>query len=474
MLRVTGIFAVRNSGRGTDERVEAHFSCRPTIGRRATSREAIARWSRASKPASRTRRCSASPARARPSRSPTSSSAVQRPTLVLAHNKTLAAQLYGEFKEFFPRQRGRVLRLLLRLLPARGLRAVVRHLHREGRLDQRAHRADAAVGDQGAARAAGLDHRRDGLGDLRPRRSRRPTSRWCCTWCAATASTSASCCGGSPTCSTRATNSTCAQGTYRVRGDVIDIFPAESEREAVRVELFDDEIESLAFFDPLTGEVLRKVPRLTVFPSTHYVTPRERLLASGRRDQGRAARAAAELRGANKLVEAQRLEQRTLFDLEMIAELGYCTGIENYSRYLSGRDAGRAAAVPVRLPAAECAAGRRREPRDDSADRGMYNGDRSRKETLVEYGFRLPSALDNRPLRFDEWERVAPQMIFVSATPAVARAGEGRPGRRAGRAADRPRRSRGRGAAGRDAGRRRAVGDPDRASSAASACWSRR
>jgi excinuclease ABC subunit B len=184
-----------------------------------------------------------------------------------------------------------------------------------------------------------------------------------------------------------------SQGTYRVRGDVIEIFPADSERDAVRIELFDEEIESLAYFDPLTGEVSARVPRLTIFPKTHYVTPRE------------------------KLLEAQRLEQRTSFDLEMIRELGYCSGIENYSRYLSGRKSGEPPPclfdyVPenallivdeshVTVPQLGA----------------MYKGDRSRKETLVEHGFRLPSALDNRPLRFDEFEGLSPQTIYVSATP---------------------------------------------------------
>ena len=208
-----------------------------------------------------------------------------------------------------------------------------------------------------------------------------------------------------------------SQGTYRVRGDVIDVFPAESDRDAVRIELFDDEIESLSFFDPLTGEVVRRVPRLTIFPKTHYVTPRERLLEACEHIKVELKDRLDHLREHNKLLEAQRLEQRTLFDLEMIRELGYCTGIENYSRYLSGREPGEPPPclfdyVPdnailvideshVTVPQLG----------------GMYKGDRSRKETLVEYGFRLPSALDNRPLRFDEFERQAPQTIYVSATP---------------------------------------------------------
>ena len=208
-----------------------------------------------------------------------------------------------------------------------------------------------------------------------------------------------------------------SHGTYRVRGDVIDIFPAESDRDAVRIELFDDEIESLSYFDPLTGEVVRRVPRLTIFPKTHYVTPRERLLEACDLIKVELRDRLEYLRQHNILLEAQRLEQRTLFDLEMIRELGYCSGIENYSRYLSGRNVGEPPPclfdyVPdnavliideshVTVPQLG----------------GMYKGDRSRKETLVEYGFRLPSALDNRPLRFDEFEGQSPQTIYVSATP---------------------------------------------------------
>jgi excinuclease ABC subunit B len=208
-----------------------------------------------------------------------------------------------------------------------------------------------------------------------------------------------------------------AQGTYRVRGDVIDIFPAESDRDAVRVELFDDEIEALSYFDPLTGEVVNRVPRLTIFPKTHYVTPRERLLEACEHIKVELRERLAYLRQHEKLLEAQRLEQRTLFDLEMIKELGYCSGIENYSRYLSGREPGEPPPclfdyVPphalliideshVTVPQLG----------------GMYKGDRSRKETLVEHGFRLPSALDNRPLRFDEFEAQAPQTLYISATP---------------------------------------------------------
>ncbi|MBM4221286.1 MAG: excinuclease ABC subunit UvrB, partial [Gammaproteobacteria bacterium] len=206
-------------------------------------------------------------------------------------------------------------------------------------------------------------------------------------------------------------------GTYRARGEIVDIFPAESEREAVRVTLFDDQIENLAWFDPLTGEVLRSVPRLTIFPKTHYATPREVVLKAVDSIKQDLVLRLDELRRANKLVEAQRLEQRTLYDVEMMAELGFWRGIENYSRYLSGRQPGEPPPCLFDyLPENALLI------IDESHVTvpqlgGMYRGDRSRKETLVEYGFRLPSALDNRPLRFDEFEALSPQTIYVSATP---------------------------------------------------------
>jgi excinuclease ABC subunit B len=207
------------------------------------------------------------------------------------------------------------------------------------------------------------------------------------------------------------------RATYRVRGEIIDIFPAESDGAAIRVELFDDQIDSLAWFDPLTGALLRRVPRLTIYPKTHYATPREVVLNAIDQIKVDLKQRLEELRQAGKLVEAQRLEQRTLFDLEMMAELGYCAGIENYSRYLSGRQAGEPPPTLFDyLPANALLV------IDESHVTipqlgGMYRGDRSRKENLVEYGFRLPSALDNRPLRFDEFERLAPQTLFTSATP---------------------------------------------------------
>ncbi len=209
-----------------------------------------------------------------------------------------------------------------------------------------------------------------------------------------------------------------SRATYRVRGDVIDIFPAESERLALRVELFDEEIERISQFDPLTGEVDRVLARVTVYPKTHYATPREKILAAVESIKVELKSRSAQLKELNKLVEEQRISQRTQFDIEMMAELGYCSGIENYSRYLSGRGTGEAPPTLFDyLP-------------DDGLlilDEShvtvpqigaMYKGDRSRKENLVEYGFRLPSALDNRPMKFEEFEALSPQTIYVSATPS--------------------------------------------------------
>jgi excinuclease ABC subunit B len=198
---------------------------------------------------------------------------------------------------------------------------------------------------------------------------------------------------------------------------VIDVFPAESEKDAVRIGLFDDEIEEISIFDPLTGEVLNKVPRYTIFPKSHYVTPRERVVRVLDEIKEEMVERVKELTAANKLVEAQRLEQRTRFDLEMIQELGYCSGIENYSRYLSGRGPGEAPPTLFDYLPDDALLILDESHVTVPQIGAMFKGDRSRKETLVGYGFRLPSALDNRPLRFEEWERLAPQMIFVSATP---------------------------------------------------------
>ena len=343
-------------------------------------------------------------------------SQVQRPTLVLAPNKTLAAQLYGEFREFFPhnsveyfvsyydyyqpeayvpasdtyiekdssindhieQMRLSATKALLQRKDSIIVASVsaiyglgdpesyfqmVLHLDRGDRLDQRAI----------LQRLTELQYTRNDMAFQR--------------------------------------------GTYRVRGDIIDVFPAESEKNAVRISLFDDEIEDLSTFDPLTGEILNKLPRYTIFPKTHYVTPRQRMVSVIDEIKDELQDRLKYLTDNNQLVEAQRLEQRTRFDLEMIQELGYCSGIENYSRYLSGRGPGEAPPTLFDYLPSNALLVIDESHVTVPQIGGMYKGDRARKETLVNYGFRLPSALDNRPLRFDEWESLAPQMIFVSATP---------------------------------------------------------
>ena len=208
------------------------------------------------------------------------------------------------------------------------------------------------------------------------------------------------------------------RATYRVRGDVIDIFPAESDRMALRVELFDEEIERISIFDPLTGEVERTVARVTVYPKTHYATPREKIIAAVENIKIELKARSAQLKENNKLVEEQRIVQRTQFDIEMMTELGYCSGIENYSRYLSGRGAGEAPPTLFDYLPSDGLLIIDESHVTVPQIGAMYKGDRSRKENLVEYGFRLPSALDNRPMKFEEFEALSPQTIYVSATPS--------------------------------------------------------
>jgi excinuclease ABC subunit B len=342
--------------------------------------------------------------------------AVQRPTIVLAHNKTLAAQLYSEFREFFPdnaieyfvsyydyyqpeayvpssdtfidkdasvnehieQMRLSATKALLErrdVLIVATVSAIyglgspesylkmILHLKRGDEVDQR----------QVLRRLAELQYSRNDV--------------------------------------------EFGRGTYRVRGDIIDVFPAESELEALRIELFDDEVENLSLFDPLTGEVLQKLTRYTVYPKTHYVTPRETILAAVDNIEVELKERLGVLEENRRLVEAQRLEQRTKYDLEMMRELGYCNGIENYSRYLSGRNPGDPPPTLYEYLPKDALMFIDESHATLPQLGAMYKGDRSRKETLVEYGFRLPSALDNRPMRFEEWERLAPQGIFVSATP---------------------------------------------------------
>ena len=341
---------------------------------------------------------------------------VQRPTLVLAPNKTLAAQLYGEFREFFPENAVEYFVSYYDYYqPEAYVPSSDTYIEKDASINAHIERMRLSA-------TKALLERRDtvivasvsaiyGLGDpqsylqmvLHLDRGDRIDQRYVLMRLAELQYTR--------------NDMAFERGTYRVRGDVIDIFPAESEREGVRIELLDDEIENLSTFDPLTGEVSNRVPRYTVFPKTHYVTPREKILSVLDEINEELKERLALLKSNDKLVEAQRLEQRTRFDLEMIKELGYCSGIENYSRYLSGRKEGEPPPTLFDYLPADALLIIDESHVTVPQLGGMYKGDRSRKETLVEYGFRLPSALDNRPLRFDEWEGLAPQMIFVSATP---------------------------------------------------------
>ena len=341
---------------------------------------------------------------------------LQRPTLVMAPNKTLAAQLYGEFREFFP---GNAVEYFVSYYDYYQPEAYVpssdTYIEKDASINEHIEqmrlsatkalleRRDAVIvatvsaiyglGDPTQYLSMVLHVSRGEVIDQRSILRRLAEMQY------------------------SRNDMELRRGTYRVRGEIIDIFPGDEETNAVRIELFDDEVESIAEFDPLTGEMLRKLPRVTIYPKSHYVTPRQIVLdavdAIGEELKDRLAW----LREHQQLVEAQRLEQRTRYDMEMMLELGYCNGIENYSRHLTGRGPGEA---PPTLfdylpPDAIIIL-------DESHVLvpqlgGMYRGDRSRKENLVTYGFRLPSALDNRPLRFEEWEAKTGQTVFVSATP---------------------------------------------------------
>ncbi len=343
---------------------------------------------------------------------------VQRPTLVLAHNKTLAAQLYGEFREFFPRNAVEYFVSYYDYYqPEAYVPSSDTYIEKDSsvndHIEQMRLSATKALMEREDVLVVATVSAIYGLGDpaaylkmvLHLDRGDRIDQRMLLRRLAELQYSR--------------NDAELRRATYRVRGDVIDIHPADSEIEAVRVELFDDTIERITLFDPLTGEQLRQLPRATIFPKSHYVTPRETMVEMMEQVKVELAERLALLRGQNRLVEAQRLEQRTQFDLEMISELGYCTGIENYSRYLSGRQPGEPPPTLFDyLPANALLV------IDESHVTipqlgAMYRGDRARKETLVQYGFRLPSALDNRPLRFDEWERLSPQTLFISATPSV-------------------------------------------------------
>ena len=341
---------------------------------------------------------------------------VQRPTLVLAPNKTLAAQLYGEFRSFFP---DNAVEYFVSYYDYYQPEAYVpssdTYIEKDAsindHIEQMRLSATKALLERPDAIIVATVSSIYGLGDpasylkmvLHVDRGDKFDQRALVRRLAELQYTR--------------NDMDFARATFRVRGDVIDIFPAESELEAIRIELFDDEVESLAAFDPLTGEVIRKLPRFTFYPKSHYVTPRETLLEAVEQIKVELKDRLEYLRTHDKLVEAQRLEQRTRFDLEMILELGYCNGIENYSRYLSGRAPGEAPPTLYDYLPADSLLVIDESHVTVPQVGAMFKGDRSRKETLVEYGFRLPSALDNRPLRFEEWEAISPQTIFVSATP---------------------------------------------------------
>ena len=343
---------------------------------------------------------------------------IQRPTIVMAHNKTLAAQLYGEFKEFFPNNSVEYFVSYYdyyqpeAYVPASDtfidkdssinehieqmrLSATKALLERSDTIIVATVSAIYGLGDPESYHKMVLHLNRGDQWEQRDLVRRLAELQY------------------------KRNDVDFHRATYRVRGDVIDIFPAESDEEAVRIELFEDEIERLSYFDPLTGQVLRKVPRLTVYPKTHYVTPRETLLGAIDEIEIELKDRLQYFRNNNKLVEEQRLEQRTRYDIEMIRELGFCSGIENYSHYLSGRKPGEPPPTLFDYLPADALLIMDESHVSVPQLGAMYKGDRSRKETLVQYGFRLPTALDNRPMKFEEWEDIAPQKIFVSATPSV-------------------------------------------------------
>ncbi|MGK0271401.1 MAG: excinuclease ABC subunit B [Cocleimonas sp.] len=340
----------------------------------------------------------------------------QRPTIIMAHNKTLAAQLYGEMKEFFPDNSVEYFVSYYDYYqPEAYVPASDTFIEKDASINEHIEQmrlsATKAMLEGSDTIIVATVSAIYGLGDPKSYMSmmlhldrgekigqrdiiKRLTE-----------------------IQYKRNDLVLERGNYRVRGDVIDIYPADSDIEAVRVELFDDEVEQLSFFDPLTGEVLRKVPRLTVYPKSHYVTPREIMLGAVEHIKVELKSRLEFLYAESRLVEAQRLKERTQYDIEMIIEVGYCSGIENYSRYLSGRPPG--APPPCLLDYLPDEALVIIDESHVSVPQigAMYKGDFSRKTNLVEYGFRLPSALDNRPLRFDEFEKLVPQVIHVSATP---------------------------------------------------------
>jgi excinuclease ABC subunit B len=341
---------------------------------------------------------------------------VQRPTLILAHNKTLAAQLYGEMKEFFPNN------AVEYFVSYYDYYQPEAYVPSSDTFIEKDASINAHIEQMRLSATKSLMERRDviivssvsaiyGLGDpesymkmlVHFRQGDIMNQRDILRRLA----------------EIQYTRNDVAfdRGTFRVRGDVIDIFPADSERHGIRVELFDEEVERISIFDPLTGAVEKTVTRATVFPKTHYVTPREKIIDAIEHIKVELKERREQLKSVNKLVEEQRVSQRCQFDMEMMQELGYCSGIENYSRYLSGRNPGDPPPTLIDYFPADGLLFIDESHVTVSQIGAMYKGDRSRKETLVEYGFRLPSALDNRPLKFEEFEQITPQTIYVSATP---------------------------------------------------------
>ena len=340
-----------------------------------------------------------------------------RPTMIMAHNKTLAAQLYGEMREFFPHnaveyfvsyydyyqpeayvpstdtfiEKDSAINDHIEQMRLSATKAL---MERRDVIIVASVSAIYGLGDPQAYLSMMLHLRQGDIINQREILRRLAELQY------------------------SRNDAAFARATFRVRGEVIDIFPAESDKLALRVELFDEEVERLSLFDPLTGAVEKQVPRYTIFPKSHYVTPRDTILNAIEQIKVELGERRQHLLSANKLLEEQRITQRTQFDIEMMQELGYCSGIENYSRYLSGRAPGEPPPTLFDYLPADGLLIIDESHVTVSQIGAMYKGDRSRKETLVEYGFRLPSALDNRPLKFDEFEALQPQTIFVSATPA--------------------------------------------------------
>ena len=341
----------------------------------------------------------------------------QRPAIVMAHNKTLAAQLYGEFKEYFPNNAVEYFVSYYDYYqPEAYVPTTDIYIEKDASINEH-------IEQMRLSATKAIMERRDviivasvsaiyGLGDpksylqmvLHLDRGDEVDQRTLLRRLAEL--------------QYQRNEVEFKRSMYRVRGDVIDVFPADSEKEALRVELFGNEIDSLKIFDPLTGEVIREVPRITIYPKSHYVTGRERILQAIEFIKEELIDRLAYLKNENKLVEAQRLEERTKYDIEMLKELGFCSGIENYSRFLSDRQPGEAPPTLYEYLPEDALVFVDESHVSLPQLGGMYRGDRSRKQTLVDYGFRLPVALDNRPLRFDEWEKLSGQRIFLSATPS--------------------------------------------------------